>query len=163
MTAYVSIPVATATNVVKVPNGALRYKPELPVEEIRALYQKFGIPEAAGQRTQVAKKDAVTQGPPPQAAGARKGGEAAANAGSRAPAGENQAPKFDTQVVWKLLPDKSLEPVRIKTGITDHTFTEVAQELNGKLDSGDELITGIAQGRASSAPRIGGPGAPRGR
>jgi hypothetical protein len=61
------------------------------------------------------------------------------------------------------LPDKSLEPVRIKTGITDHTFTEVAQELNGKLDSGDELITGIAQGRASSAPRIGGPGAPRGR
>ncbi len=51
MTAYVSIPVATAANVLKVPNGALRYKPDLPAEEIRALYQKHGIPEIAGART----------------------------------------------------------------------------------------------------------------
>src|SRR6202790_570293 len=45
MTAYVSIPVATATNVVKVPNAALRFKPDLPPNEIRALYQKFSIPQ----------------------------------------------------------------------------------------------------------------------
>lgn len=159
MTAYVSIPVATAANVVKVPNGALRYKPDLPAEEVRALYQKSGIPEAAGPRTQAAKKDGGTPSPPPQTAGARKAGAA-----NGAPSAESQAPRFDTQVVWKLLPNKSLEPVRIKTGITDHTFTEVAQELNGKLEPGDELITGVAQGRTStSAPRIGGPGAPRGR
>jgi len=158
MTAYVSIPVATATNVLKVPNGALRYKPDLPAEEVRALYQKNGIPEAALPRQQAAKKDSAPSASP-KSSGTRK------NEGAeRAPATETQAPRFDTQVVWKLLPDKSLQPVRIKTGITDHTFTEVAQELNGKLEPGDELITGIAQGRASSsAPKIGGPGAPRGR
>src|SRR5262249_57737613 len=47
MTAYVTIPVATASNVIKIPNGALRYKPELAAEEIKALLQKYGIPENA--------------------------------------------------------------------------------------------------------------------
>src|SRR5262249_48153364 len=51
MTAYVTIPVATANNVIKIPNGALRYKPDLPQNELRALYQKYGIPaEGGGQR-----------------------------------------------------------------------------------------------------------------
>ncbi|HET7872557.1 MAG TPA: efflux RND transporter periplasmic adaptor subunit, partial [Terriglobales bacterium] len=36
MTAYVSIPVATANNVIKVPNGALRFKPDLSADEVRA-------------------------------------------------------------------------------------------------------------------------------
>src|ERR1700736_5283922 len=45
MTAYVIIPVATATKVLKVPNAALRFKLALPAEEILALYRRFGIPE----------------------------------------------------------------------------------------------------------------------
>jgi hypothetical protein len=54
--------------------------------------------------------------------------------------------------------------VRIKTGITDHTFTEVFQQLNGELKPGDDLVTGVAQGRSgSSAPRASGPGVPRAR
>ena len=43
MTAYITIPVASASNALRVPNGALRYKPDLKVEEIRALYQKYGL------------------------------------------------------------------------------------------------------------------------
>ncbi|WP_316412569.1 efflux RND transporter periplasmic adaptor subunit [Mesoterricola silvestris] len=43
MTAYVSIPVAAATNVVKVPNSALRYRPPMSPEEIRTLYARHGI------------------------------------------------------------------------------------------------------------------------
>ena len=159
MTAYVSIPVATAASVLKVPNGALRYKPDLPAEEIRALYQKNGIPETGGPRTQspqAAKAEsAPSGGPRPPVAGSRKGGSA--------PSEESPGPRYETQVVWKLLEDKSLAPVRIKTGITDHTFTEIIQELNGELKAGDDLVTGVAQGRAASAPRPGGPGVPRGR
>jgi HlyD family secretion protein len=148
MTAYVSIPVATAANAVKVPNGALRYKPDLSADEIRALYQKYGIPEASGPRSPIAKAGTPPGGAAPSADGA-----------------EGRGLKYDTQVVWKLLADKSLEPVRIKTGITDHTFTELVQELNGGLKAGDDLVTGVAQGgrSSSSAPRPGGPGAPRGR
>jgi len=169
MTAYVSIPVATAAGVLKVPNGALRYKPDLSADEIRALYQRHGIPESAAPRMQNAagSKTEGNQrgGGRPQGEGPRKGGAPGGN-GDRAAqaAGEGPGPKYDTQIVWKLLADNSLEPVRIKTGITDHTFTEIIQELNGELKTGDELITGVAQGRGSaSAPRPGGPGVPRGR
>ncbi len=44
MTAYVTIPVAWANNVVKIPNGALRYKPDITDEERKALYEKYKIP-----------------------------------------------------------------------------------------------------------------------
>jgi HlyD family secretion protein len=162
MTAYVSIPVATAASVLKVPNGALRYKPDLSAEEIRALYQKSGIPENAISRGQTSRAEAA-----PAAAARPQGGNARKSAGrageTSARIEEAQAPKFDTQIVWKLNAEKELEPVRIKTGITDHTFTEVLQDLNGDLKAGDELITGLAQGRASGAPRPGGPAVPRGR
>jgi hypothetical protein len=70
----------------------------------------------------------------------------------------------DVAVVWKLRPDKTLEPVRIRTGITDHTVTQVAQILKGELNDGDELVTGaMTPGSAASrAPGLGG-ATPRGR
>ena len=43
MTAYVTIPVATVQNVLKLPNTALRYKPPLEPEQVLALYRRFGI------------------------------------------------------------------------------------------------------------------------
>jgi len=156
MTAYVTIPVATA-DAVKVPNGALRYKPDFSSDEVHALYQRYGIPETVAPQPQE-KGEASAR--PSGAAGSR-------NATSGRPlsaTGEPLVPRYDTQVVWKQLADKSLQPVRIKTGITDHTFTELVQVLNGDLKSGDELVTGVAQGRASTgAPRMNTPGAPRGR
>ena len=156
MTAYVTIPVATA-NAIKVPNGALRYKPDLAPEEVRALYQQYGIPEAAGSPAQKSgAPEASHKTSVPGAPGTRTTSPVAG--------GEGQGPRYETQVVWKQRADKSLEPVRIKTGITDHTFTELVQQLNGELKPGDELVTGVAQGRASTgAPRMGGPGATRGK
>lgn len=49
MTAYVSIPVATASNVLKVPDGALRYTPDLTAQQIAALYQKAGVTTGSGR------------------------------------------------------------------------------------------------------------------
>jgi HlyD family secretion protein len=43
MTAYVTIPVATAANVEKVPNAALRFKPPMEPDAVRAIYAKNGI------------------------------------------------------------------------------------------------------------------------
>ena len=159
MTAYVTIPVATAMNVTKVPNGALRYKPDLSADEIHALYHQYGLPDGAAERTTTAKPPTTGGAGGSQPAGGRGAKDTVALHLS-----EPVGPKYDVQVVWKLRPDKSLEPVRIKTGITDHTFTEMVQPLNGDLKAGDELVTGVAQGRTSSgAPRMGGPGATKGR
>jgi HlyD family secretion protein len=153
MTAYVTIPVAM-TSAVKVPNGALRYKPDLSSDELRALYQQNGIPEGSSQPTQ----DKANSSPRPATAPVtgRPGSKPAI------PATTESSPRYDTQIVWKLLADNSLQPVRIKTGITDHTFTELVQELNGSLKPGEDLVTGIAQGRASGGPaRLSSPGAKR--
>jgi HlyD family secretion protein len=46
MTAYASIPIASVTDVVKVPNAALRYKPPMSPEEVRALYAHEKISSA---------------------------------------------------------------------------------------------------------------------
>jgi HlyD family secretion protein len=43
MTAYVTIPVASVENALRVPNTALRFEPPVPPEEIRRLYQEAGI------------------------------------------------------------------------------------------------------------------------
>src|SRR5260370_24245695 len=50
MTAYVSIPVTTAQNVLKLPNTALRYKPPMAPEEVLALYRRYGIEGDERQR-----------------------------------------------------------------------------------------------------------------
>jgi len=41
----VTVPVASADSVMKIPNAALHYRPALPPEEIRALYKQAGIRE----------------------------------------------------------------------------------------------------------------------
>ncbi len=133
MTAYVTVPVATASDVVKVPNGALRFTPDLTTDQIGALYQKAGI----------------------AAAGAgRKGGKAAQ---------QTSGQQTTMAVVWKMNSDKSLEPVQVKLGITDHTTTEVAQVVKGSLNPQDQVITGSAAANKSAATTAApGMGATRG-
>jgi HlyD family secretion protein len=155
MTAYVTIPVATANNVVKVPNGALRYKPDMSATELEAVYQKYGLPENGGRAHAVPTSSSANGGDPRSHEGAA-GHRPQANSAASSNSGDVTAPRYDTQVVWKLLPDKSLQPVRIRTGITDHTFTEVVEQLNGEIKPGDELVTGVAQSR-SGPSRPGGP------
>ena len=119
MTAYVTIPVATARNVMKLPNTALRYKPPLATEEILALYKKYGIDEGgkapAGDDPMPEATNTSTQNLP-------------------------RAPKADTAVVWKLHPDNTMEPVKVSLGITDHAYTEVTTLLKGDLNAGDDVI-----------------------
>src|SRR3989449_974066 len=58
MTAYITIPVATANSVLRVANGALRYKPDMKTEDIRALYQKYGL--TSGEQARAAGSGETT-------------------------------------------------------------------------------------------------------
>jgi HlyD family secretion protein len=163
MTAYVTIPVANTQNTLRVPNGALRYKPDMTADQLRALYKKYGL--ISGQ--QAGTPSASSQGSGETgAAGKQQRAHAEGTEGGGTGSGQQQrTPRVDVAVVWKLRPDKTLEPVRIRTGITDHTVTEVAQVLNGQLNDGDELVTGgitPSSGAAARAPSLGG-STPRGR
>jgi len=124
MTAYVTAPVASVTNVVKVPNSALRFRPNVPPSELAALYARAGIradgtvPPAGdeAQKIGVAGKDLTR----PRLAAADQG------------------------IVWKRHKDNSLEPAAVSLGITDHATTEVLAVTGGTLQVGDEVVTGAA-------------------
>lgn len=138
MTAYVTIPVDTVKNALKLPNTALRYKPPMTAEEVLAVYKQYGI-EGSGQKQDtedrsgaVTVAEAATVTPPPA-----------------------RVPKTDTAVIWKLGPGNTMEPIKVSLGITDHAFTEVTGLIRGDLKEGDEVII------RSISPKSQGPGALR--
>jgi HlyD family secretion protein len=118
MTAYVTIPVDTAENTLKLPNTALRYKPPMATEDILALYKRYGIEGVQNDDPSVAEGGMASTGP------------------QNIP----RAPKALTAVVWKLHPDKTMEPIKVSLGITDHAYTEVSAVLKGELKEGDDVI-----------------------
>jgi len=123
MTAYVTIPVATVQNALKVPNTALRYKPPMAPEEILALYKRYGIDGFEGQQAPVADSSP-------------------AEGGKQVGSTQNlpRTPKAETAVVWTLHSDNTMEPVRVSLGITDHAYTEVSAVLKGELKESDNVI-----------------------
>ena len=205
MTAYVTIPVAHAREVVKIPNGALRYVPDIPEKERQALLEKYnltGPPPAEsaqrggpgtvqaqerkeGQEGQAKSEPAQERGtgsgqgqgqgrwgnmseeerakmrerfqkmsPEERAkmrqvmAAQRQGQEQQQASGPYVPRSGPEA-AGTWQVVWKLNPDDTLQPVRVKTGLTDFTFTAM---MAGELKPGDKLVIAQTGGTRATAP-----------
>jgi len=123
MTAYVTIPVATVRNVVKMPNTALRYKPPMEADQILALYKQYGID--VRESSKVTEELVAAPGGAPGAGPAQNAVRSA---------------KTATGVVWKFHPGNTMEPVKVSLGITDHSYTEVTAVLNGTLKEGDDVI-----------------------
>ena len=120
MTANVTFVYAEKDDVLKVPNGALRFRP--PPSMLGD--GKGGAPGAK----------APGAGGPTGAggAGASGAGGPRSGAGGGRPGGEASG-----RTVWTLAGDKPAQ-VKVKTGISDGTFTEVVE---GELKAGDVVIT----------------------
>jgi HlyD family secretion protein len=169
MTAYISIPVAEAKNVVKIPNGALRFKPDLTDSELKTLYAKYGIQDSS--RGTPAGRIAATAGDGGGAGGAGgaatgggpaagqtpggQGGQAGPGGGARKASGGSSGggaggngKRQDSAIVWKLLPDKTLEPVQVTLGVTDFTFTAL---VSGDLNPGDDLVIGQSANKSATS------------
>jgi HlyD family secretion protein len=113
MTAYATIPVQSVKDALTVPNSAIRYNPDMSQAEVAALLNKYGVE--------------ISGGPAPNA-----------NSSS---AGATAVKRTTTALVWKLRADKSIEPVLIETGVTDHSSTAVTQVLKGTIAPGDAIVT----------------------
>lgn len=216
MTAYVTIPVAFARDALKIPNGALRFRPDVPDEERRALLAKAGIGD--GARRGMAPGGGGQSGGPAAAAGsgggsgrqggaAVQGGQAASGGrpggsggsgnmsdaereerrrrfmgrlgdrqsqgggGGEGPGGGRpggrmgmgmgmpQSAAPETQVVWKLDVNKKLQPLQVRTGITDYTYTQLVEVIKGgELKEGDVLLTGMTNPNRTVSGTPGMPG-----
>jgi HlyD family secretion protein len=65
------------------------------------------------------------------------------------------------KVVYRLTPSGALEPVALRTGVTDGSFTEV---LGGELSAGDAVVIGLnAESSPSNLTPPPGFGSPGGR
>src|ERR1700692_3866787 len=117
MTAYVTIPVATVQNVLKLPNTALRYKPPMSPEEVMRLYAQYGIDDKQLETSSQGVQPAAT----PES-------------------NITRVPRATTAVVWKWHADNTMEPVKVSLGITDHAFTEITAVLKGSLKENDDLV-----------------------
>jgi HlyD family secretion protein len=188
MTAYVTIPVAMARATIKIPNGALRFRPDISDDERRALLQKAGIgdstrrgmapggPEggqgaggAGGQgggRGMGGREGTGGGGRPggTVAGGGRPGG--GGQGGAREGMGGGDRPGgggmsgADIQIVWKLDANKKMVPVQVRAGITDFTFTQLVRVLKGdELKEGELLVTGMTNPNRVAAMPAGMPGA----
>jgi len=139
MTANVTIDVAVVKDVVRVPNAALRWRPE---------EKAVSSPAVAASPEQRAAQGAGAKGP-----------GAAMKQFDRTAGGKRRA----GQTVYTLAPGVPGEPrpVEIKGGVTDNRFTQV---VSGELKVGDTVIVGLVTSKAdaSKVPGASG-GGPGGR
>jgi HlyD family secretion protein len=125
MTANVTIDVATVRDTLRVPNAALRWKPEGTT-----------VAAAASPEERAARTAQGAAGP---------GGAAGAGGAGRPGGGRVVRP---TTIYEPQGPKGEPKPVEIRTGITDGRFTQV---VSGEVKPGDTVIVGLATAKANTA------------
>lgn len=158
MTANVSIIIAERDNVLKIPNGALRFRPPDVVAASRTNAPAVQVAQAGGRGDGMGAAGGGGGGGRPGGAGGGPGGGRGG--------GRNRPDRSAMRTIYTLpvatdAADKSAKPapVQIKVGISDGTTTEVADGLK----EGDVVVIGMimtqsAQGTQPTNPFGGGGG-----
>jgi HlyD family secretion protein len=176
MTAYVKILIDKAENVLKIPNSALRFKPNLSDQQMGAAFKMAGEEKYYSQLKAANSKTAAAPAAPgsetrmsfaPNGANANSRNVSSDRTGRGENPNSNSFANRSTRTrrvaLWVLGEDKSLRPIVVRLGLTDGVQTEIEP---GKLKEGDKIITGVevvqASRQAPSAttrpPGFGGPG-----
>ncbi|MGH9480811.1 MAG: efflux RND transporter periplasmic adaptor subunit [Terriglobales bacterium] len=160
MTAYVNIPVASARNTLEVPNSALRFKPSLSPQALRAKLAQYGMQDTAngGPAAGGSGGNAAAGGRSGRSGGG--GGGGGRRGGGQGTAGASaDANRPTNALIWTLDNNGNLIPVRVRTGITDFTYTAISRVLQGSLKPGDEVVTGqLVKTTTSGLPGATNPG-----
>jgi len=155
MTATASIIVGEAKNVLRVPNGALRFMPSLSEAELKKMQDEM-------RERFMAQRQA--QGGQPGAAGAPQGGPQGAPQGGQpafnrqAGGGEGQANRTRQQIprVWILDAQGKMRMAMLRTGVSDTSYSEI---VRGDVKEGDLVILGTqgsTQASGANQPGMGG-------
>lgn len=129
-TANVTIEVATVANVLRIPNAALRFKPEN--------VKTTNPPATASTSTTSTERAASDMGQRRRGMGGAGG--AFARSGGKGKGGQN---------IYLLDAENKVKPVWIRPGITDGHFTEI---VSGEVNPGDNVIVGLATSKVEGPP-----------
>ena len=145
MTATISIIYGEASNVLLVPNAALRFTPELSQDEMKAIFEEMRNSMGGAPQGTAAKKPREGNGGQ-RPEGQRMGGDRSAMMMGQGgqPGGHRmqQRPR-----VWIEDENGKLKMVYIQTGVTDNSITEVK---SGELEEGQQVLTGNTMSNSSS-------------
>jgi HlyD family secretion protein len=147
MTATVDIEMARVTNVLRVPNAALRFRAS---EAMQAAVREHAVPDTAVRS--VTSDPALRRGVAPGQRATRTGADTASGSSAQ---------------LWYLDAEGRLAVVRVRTGLTDGQNTEIAGPI---VCEGMKVIAGVVQSGAPSTglnpfqqtQRQGGPPRPPG-
>ncbi len=160
MTANVTITVGEAKGVLRVPNAALRFSPEISQEEMERILKEAREKMMAQFQ---AMRQSSGEGQPPRFV-PPQGERRPMGQGGEFPAGERRVMGGRGQQmarVWTLDEKGNLWPIFVRTGISDNSYTEITW---GDLKEGQKIIAGLAytaaasQSRSTTQMRPGGPG-----
>jgi HlyD family secretion protein len=165
MTANVLVPVDVRKDVLRVPNAALRFRPD-PADVLGGDKTKGAAPSTASAPASapVAGSTAGTA-PAPQAGVPQTGRGPGARGGPGGPGGGRSGAGRSSSsrgTVYVEVPNGKgkLKAVTVRTSITDGNMTAVESQ---DLKEGDEIIVGLATARAGGPASASAPGGPGGR
>jgi HlyD family secretion protein len=138
MTANVTIEVATVKDVLRIPNGALRFKPDTSKDDKQAATTTTG-----GSDTD---RGAL-------AMGRRQRGLGGAAGAFGGPAAKKMQTVYLLAGEGEKASDKKLKPVQVRTGISDGRFTQVVE---GEVKPGDLIVVGMATSKVEGPAAFGG-------
>jgi HlyD family secretion protein len=176
MTANVTIEVARVEDVLRVPNSALRFRPETDAKEGAAAAgaggnrSRSGAGGPGGTGTGSSRRGAGSTaqggGERPSfergAAGMGERGQGMAGAASAFPGGR-QGGRRQAQTIYVVGEKNALRPVTIRTGITDGHYTQIVKVIDGTLNPGDKVAVGLATAKVEQTGTSSFPGAPGGQ
>jgi HlyD family secretion protein len=142
MTANVIIDVAMIRDALRIPNAAVRFKPDMG---------------EAGSGQRVAGGTGGSGGTGERGLIAFGRGQGAAGASGMLGATMQQPAK--KQTIYLLEPDGKLKAVPVQTGISDGHHTQIVE---GNLKPGDSVVVGLVTSKVESAPPPGGGRGPMG-
>ncbi len=144
MTATVSIIAGEAKGVLRVPNSALRFTPDLAAEEMKRIMEETRQKMMAKRQAEGGSSGSEATQPTQRPLSEQGGGQrmmlfsqGAGGSGVRRPS-----------VVWFLDEKGKLSLAFIRPGVTDNTYTEIAR---GDLEEGQLIIVGYESGGASGS------------
>jgi HlyD family secretion protein len=151
MTANLTITIDERNNVLKVPNSALRFRPQNADRQVSGSGTGNNAGSGQGQGGQGQGQERRRR----QQQGDNAGGDGGGDNSNFAPASAPVLPG-QTRVVWVMGQDGKPQARRIKVGLSDGAATEVVE---GNLNEGDMVITGqTVSGSASSSSQSTPPG-----
>jgi HlyD family secretion protein len=143
MTANVTIDVAVVRDVLRIPNSALRFKPDtaqVPAATTATTTSGVGQRAAGGGGATPPPGGGGERGMAGMGRGRGFGGAAGMMARTQA------APK--RQTIYLLDDNKKLKPAQIRTGISDGRYTQV---VDGDVKGGDSIVVGLVTSKVDQA------------